>query len=197
MAMEVPRCPCRCMLRDAESIGRGMCIACHNLLEDELEPYTALADADDMIVSVHREAVSYEDLGFSFFDEVPRAVVDANIVPVPPQFCREPSTPAGPPIFVKVCDAASALKCTPTFAVVICSAGRPKQLQKTLRLVVNGLKDGGVSTSICVLVDPADTEIEAYKEWGGKPTGKQQLKMKISLTLLLPGHPLPPPIGLR
>ena len=169
----VPKCGCGCTLR-GEEVERGMCIACHNICEEELRPYTAIADADDMIVSVGYDAVRFEDLGFQFFDEVPRTLVDADSIQVPAQFCHEPATPAGPPTFVKVCDKSKALvKMTPTFAVVICSAGRPKHLEKTLRLVVDGLKDGGISTSVCVLVDPADEQIEEYKELGGKPTGNK------------------------
>jgi hypothetical protein len=123
----VPRCVidnCRCQLRNAEEIGRGTCSVCHTISEEALKPYTALADADDMIVSVsvHRDAVRDEDLGFQF-DEVPRTLVDTDSVQVPAQFCREPATLAGPTTFVKVCDTSKALvKMTPTFAVVMGAA---------------------------------------------------------------------------
>ena len=114
----VPRCvtdDCRCQLRNAEEIGRGTCSVCHTISEEALKPYTALADADDMIVSVHRDAVRFEDLGFQFFDEVPRTLVDTDSVHVSAQFCREPSTPAGPPIRLKVDATKVLVKMTPTF----------------------------------------------------------------------------------
>ena len=110
----VLKCGCGCTLRGG-AVERGTCIACHNICEEELRPYTAIADADDMIVSVGYDAVRFEDLGFQFFDEVPRTLVDTDSVQVPAQFCREPSTPAGPPIRLKVDATKVLVKMTPTF----------------------------------------------------------------------------------
>ena len=49
------------------------------------------------------------------------------------------------------------------YAIVVCSAGRPQDLSKTLPMLLEGDENDDIRSRICVQVDPGDPDIDEYK----------------------------------